>query len=530
VPATLDRFAQVLRDYQEDAVAFAAERVLTRALNENGLPRTLFSSPTGTGKGTIELALLRELRCGHGIDAVILTPSLGILRGFLERCGATPDELEQSEDKLAAMGEAIGVHTPIRYRNQVLKGERTSADVFICDEAHHQTDHGEVSGLLFTISPESIWVGYSATVYRGTPKGTRDLRAAWGEPYCVLTIPEAIRRGFCALPRMRVQPLTDDDRIEVRNGQFVAAAVDKEVGSRVRETALVAYREWQGPSKGKGQPTPTCLVVPSTDVAHLVVDVTRTSPVPFLFIGQHSTSEHRMRAFEECRAGRAIMVVIKVLAEGVDTPWLRAMVDASPTLSPVEWTQRVGRIMRPGAERPRYVCTCRNLERHAYVMEGAIPRQVVADAQQAFPEPTNRSAMRAFGLESLKKFKQIDVPLKGGLRSHAWVLFSVDEETAKETQYVAILHPTKAETIVASRQNVVEADGTRGYGHWEKCEVPEDLVGFATAPFRKGCSDKQKQWWRTDAGNYGLDPGAADTITARQFFVLPALKQLGVKL
>lgn len=530
MPATLDRFDQVLRDYQEETVAFAVDQVVGKVPNENGLPRTLFQAPTGTGKGTIELALLKELRLGRGIDAAILTPSLGILRGFLERCGATPEELEQGEDKLAAMGEAIGIHTPIRYRNQVLKGTRTSADVFICDEAHHQTDSGEVSGLLFAISPEATWVGFSATTYRGTPRGTRELLAAWGEPYRILSIPDAVRRGFCSLPRMRVQPLTDDDRIEVRNGQFVAASVDKEIGSRIRETALVAYREWQGPSKGKGQPTPTCLVVPSTDVAWLVTDVTRTSPVPYLFLGQHSTSADRMRAFEECRAGRAILVVIKVLSEGVDTPWLRAMVDASPTLSPVEWTQRVGRIMRPGTERPRYVCTCRNLERHAYVMEGAIPRQVVAEAQQAFPEPTNRAAHRAFGLESLKKFKQIDVPLMGGLRSHAWVLYSVDEETAKETQYVAILHPTKAETITARRQNVVEADGTRGYGHWEKCDVPDDLVGFATAPFRKGCSDKQKQWWRTDAANYGLDPGAADSITARQFFVLPALKQLGVRL
>lgn len=517
---SLDRFSQQLRPYQADCVSFAHERAI-------GHPggRTLFVSPTGTGKGTIELALLKQLRA-DGHDAIILTPSIEILRGFLERCGASEDELDSCEDKLAALGESIGVHTPVRYRNQVLKGERQTADIFIVDEAHHQTEQGEISGLLFTLAPEGTWIGFTATGYRGTPKGTRELREAWGEPYIVLTVPEAIEQGCAMMPEMQVVPLVDDDKIVVRNGQFVVSATDKVVGDRIEQIIMLAVRETLGGDGG--YPRPTVVVMPSTDSARGLVAQAELmqTPVRFHFIGQHVPVKERKALYEECRNKQAVLVVINVLGEGVDLPWLRSMIDASPTLSPVVWMQRIGRIMRPNEITPRYLCVCRNLERHAYLMQGAIPAMYIAQAQQAFEKPSNRSIMRVFGLEALKKFKQIDVPCANGVRSSMWVLYSI--EGGQQFEYVAIVHPTKPETIVARRTNMIGADGTRIYAKWERCEVPQsdDFAGFSTVPFKNKCSDPQKRWWSRSARKYGLDPDAVDKLTARQFFALPVLSQL----
>lgn len=512
--ASLSAFRQDLRQYQRAAVDHA------KALLDLGEARAMFSAPTGTGKGTIELALIRELR-EAGREALILTPALDVVRGYLERCGASREGLAAcSEDRLAALGEDIGVFTPVRYRNLVMLGERCSAEVFIVDEAHHNTDGGEVSGTLFAIAPEAQWVGFTATPFRGSPNGTRLLREAWGEPWTILTVPEAIELGACALPWFEVRGLVDDDRIEVRNGQFVVASADRHVGSRVSELVQIARAEARG--------APTVLVVPSTDVARLCVENGAEDPdlMPLRFVGHGTSAIERARAFGDARERRAVLVTIAVLREGVDMPWLRTMVDAAPTLSPVTWAQRVGRVMRPGDPRPRYICACRNLERHAYILQGAVPRHSIAAAQQAFDGPSKLSSGRAIGLEALKKFKQVPVPMLGGLWSSAWVLYSSDGD-GRITQYVSILHPEKEGAICARRVNVHEQGGEVDWGKWERCDVPADLVGFSTVPIRNGLSDKQKAFWRKCARGVGLDPSAADNgLTSRQFFVMPVLLQI----
>lgn len=516
MPPSLEKFAQELRDYQQDAVSFALSRVA------QGETRTLIASPTGTGKGTMELALLRELRLVEGRESLILTPSIDILRGFLERCGATPKELQASENKLAAMGEECGIMTPVRYRNQILKG-RPMADVFICDESHHYTDQVETYGLLFTLGPEATWIGFTATPFRGTPKGTLELHAAWGEPWTILDIPEAIALGCCQLPRMRVVPLIDDDQIAVRNGQFIVKEVDKSASSRIIELIQLAREEVKR--------APTCLVVPSTDTAQLIEDHSSTSMsgVSCVFVGQHSTAADRAEAYERARKQKAVLVAIQILGEGVDFPWLRTLIDASPTLSPVVWAQRVGRIMRPGDIEPRYLCVCRNLERHAYLMQGAIPATWIGQAQEAFEKPSERAIVRAFGLESLRKFKQIEVPCRSRVRAGMWVVYSVDEKTGVKTEYVALVHPGRVDVITAMRQNIRKPDGTWDWGRFKKCDLPADLVGFQTSPYRNSCTTKQKEWWAQPHGGarqYGLDPDAADKLTARQFYALPMLAQI----
>lgn len=533
--ASLDDFRQDLRPYQSDAVAFALDRVLR---DPGPGSRSLFSAPTGSGKGTIEIAILRALR-DAGTEALILTPSLDIARGFLQRCGVPAATLDAAgEAKLAAMAETIGVTTPMRYRNQVLQGIRSSAEVFIADEAHHYSENVETFSLLFTLAPEATWLGFTATPFRGTPRGTIDLHAAWGEPWVILDIPEAVHLGCCQMPRMFVEPLVDDDRIEVRNGQFVADAVNKEVagtkGSRLAELLQLATREARGyGAQGQVAGVPTALVLPSTDTARLAESMAGKEiegTLPCVFIGQHSTPKDRAKAYALARERQAILTVIHVLGEGVDLPWLRAMVDAAPTLSPVVWAQRVGRIMRPEPEPPRYLCVCRNLERHAYLMQGAIPAAYVAQAQQAFDKPSERAVSRAFGLEALRKFKQVAVPCRNGITAGLWVVYSVDPTDGRTTQYAGIAHPCKPDVLYAHRTNLKKDDGTTDWGKWKKLDqLPADLIGFASVPFRSSCSQPQKDWWahpQRGARRYGLDPDVADKLTSRQFFVLPILAQL----
>lgn len=529
----LSLWTQTLRDYQEDCLADAAEFVQECWDGKHEVRRRLYAAPTGTGKGTTEIGLLKGL-VDQGVDAWILTPSLEVLRGFLERCGLDREALsETSAEKLAELGERIRCTTPTRFRNRVLDGAYTSPEVVIYDEVHHAVWDNEVSGTLFAVAPEAVWLGFTATPYRGTPKGTQQLREAWGEPVLVFTIPEAVAAGYQSLPRFEVVGLVDDDRISVKGGEFNVRGSSKVVGSRLKDLAALIEDRVRGlpADAAAGDTVPTAVTVPSRAVAGDLVEALDALGVPARMVIQQTKAKDRARAYEECRQGLSVLVSVKVLVEGVDMPWLRRLIDARPTMSPVAWVQQIGRIMRPGPTRPEYICVCRNLERHAYLLGGAVPREAVAQAQEEFEAPSKRTGARSIGLESLKRFKAIKLPLAGGGHGTMNALYSVNSDTGQVTEFVALLDPCQPEPLCARRTNVRQLVGegddakweTKQYGKWEVCDLPTELEGFASSKWRTTATKKQKQWWERAAARHGLDPGAAEKLTGRQFQALPVL-------
>jgi hypothetical protein len=275
--------------------------------------------------------------------------------------------------------------------------------------------------------------------------------------------------------------------------------------------------------------TPTCISVPSSEVAGALVEALDRRGIEAHWVSQDTPAVLRARAYDRARGHGAVIVSIKVLAEGVDLPWLRRLVDARPTMSPVAWVQQLGRVMRPGPQRPHYVCVCRNLERHAYLLSGAVPREAFALAQAAFGAPSKRGGVRALGLEALRDFKAIELPLAGGATGYMYMLYTADRERGITTEYVAILDPTHEEPIVASRQNVLRPGEPAKWGVYAACAVPLDLDGFATSGHRGECSPAQVDWWQRSAERHGLDPGAARAgLSRRAFAALPVLSALRV--
>ena len=493
-----------------------------------------FTLTHNSGKGTTQLQILATLREG-GLDAVVTTPSQEVLRGFLQRCGAPAVWLaEASEDAINEAGEAIHVWTPTRLRNRVLDGRMPSPTVVLVDEAHHAVDGNVVSGDLFAVSPSAVWLGYTATPFRGNAAGTAALRADWGEPYEILSWPEALALGCVSLPKITMLPLVDDDEITVRGGEFVTKAASEAVLSRVEALAAALARYYVTPDAPAVLDRPTCVTVPSTEVVGQLVEALDRRGLSAYAITQATPAVQRALAYEACRSRRAVLVQIKVIGEGVDLPWLRRLVDASPTLSPVAWAQRVGRVTRPvpaGEAPPEYVCACRNLERHAYVLQGALPRATVAAAQAAFPTPSKRAAARSIGLESLGRLKPIELPLAGGVRGHMFALYS-SEGNGITHEWAVLCDPVHDQPIVATRTNVCEAGEERKWGRWVRATLPPDFVGYGASPFRGKISDKQRAWWQRDAAKRGLDdsPAVLTDLTMRQFAALAVLSDLRTNL
>src|SRR5262249_6867551 len=134
----------------------------------------------------------------------------------------------------------------------------------------------------------------------------------------------------------------------------------------------------------------------------------------------------RRLAFKATEACVAALLHINIVTEGVDLK-LRRLVDASPTMSPVKWVQQFGRITRPVAEgerAPEYVCTNRNVLRHAYALEGAVPVAAVVEAEKVFPR-SERAHVRALGLEAIGRFKPTQLKLTNGSTAHFYSLSCV---------------------------------------------------------------------------------------------------------
>ena len=523
-----------LRDYQQlcvgDALAFFDE--VAKADEEGRVMagverRRAYAAPTGTGKTLTATAILLALRAG-GADAWVVTPSLEIARGFLRAQGVADADMPTGDEALFDLAEKHHVSTPTRMRNRVADGRKEVPDAWIVDELHHAIEGNEVSGCNFNMAPASVWIGFTATPYRGTPAGTQALREAWGEPILLLTYPEAVAQGACVVPTVEVVPLLDDDLVQVRGGEFVDKSASKEVVSRVEALAsLVASYATPAVIARRYFDLPTLVAVPSTECVGALVEALDRLGVDAIPVTQSTTGEARLCAFEECRQRRAVIVQIKVVSEGVDLPWLGRLVDARPMVSPVAWLQQLGRLTRPGHGIKHYVCTNRNLERHAYLLQGAIPRSAVGAAQAAFKGPSKRGPGRIVGLEALGRLKPIELPLANGVKS---TMFSVQRVVGTTREQFAILHdPCSDEPLVARREDVVTPGEEVQWGKWSRAAMPTDFDGFATSHRRGAASDKQLEVWRKHARRLGLDRDA-EKLQGRQIDALFMLLQLGASL
>ena len=485
-----------LRIYQELFVEHARSVLLAGGSR-------LYTSPTGTGKSVMEIALQDRL-LAEGANPWLITPRLEIIEGILEKRGLETKEL--SEARLVDLAIQYRTSTPIRFRNALLAGEILPPSHLIIDEGHHTlaTTYQEI--LCLCGGCPAVLV--TATGYRGTPAGTADLRRQWGEPIEVLSLPEAVENGWLSFPTVRLEPLLDDDQVEISNGEFVVSQLEHAVADTF-DRVVELCPAWD---------RPTMFALPGRESARLLHERFGGRTV---YVDGDTSREDRRDAFRACVACEKGLVQIGVVSEGVDLP-IRRLIDLAPAMSPVKWMQQLGRITRPvgpGEAPPEYVCTNRNLLRHAYLLHGVLPPAIVREHQQAFGLG-KRAGVRVVGLEGLGRFAGAELPLADGSTGLMYCVSAV--EGANVTEYACLVSPGDPEPIWATKRNVRHEEGT-AYGRWIACEAPEGLQGFSSVP-PKQMSDKQKAWWKRSASRHGLDGDAVPT--RKSFAALPVLSDL----
>lgn len=489
----------------------------------------LFTSPTGTGKSLMELMYL-----SLDSESLLITPRLEIIAGMLDKLGRYVDEC--TDEQLTDLGMLYGIYTPIRFRNILADGRLPwYPSCLIIDEAHHSSadSYKDISMYLNGVPT----IGLTATGYRGTAKSTQDFYKQWNDTVnVVLDLKTAIENGYCSLPNVELWPLVDDDIISLSNGEFKVKAADEVIFDRIK--ALVERCKRFYDPRQRLWDRPTMFSVPSSDTAAELTNALKLAGLPAEKVTQETPRLKRSSIFESVIHQSIALVQIDVVSEGVDLP-IRRLIDIRPTMSPVRWVQQIGRIMRPvsiGEQLPEYICCCRNLERHCYLMEGLFPDSKVKEAQEMFDDETHtieqfkqrfskRSGTRAIGLEGLGKFTITPVQLLNGLTVFTYNLVHMKDYI--RTEYFVIVHPNNPDPVIGEKVSTSDPE-TREmkWGKWRLIESMPELKGCNTVKVQDNLTDKQQTMWSKYAEGFGLNPHLI--INTRQFQALPFLMNTGL--
>lgn len=502
--------------------------------------RHLLVAPTGSGKTSVGCGIYKAAP----ETTLILVPTDEIGDGWAKNLGMPQDKTKREKRNLITYKRALTLLASGKL-------DPTTITRVIQDEAHHldNTNIG-IDEFLGGINK----TGLTATKYRGNPVETKKLLEYYNyNVHQLITIVEAAKRGVISIPKFEVVPLINDDIISVKQGQFVAAEVDRAVSDKIEDLEnLIKSRYWTG------QRYTRPIMLTFNSVASCKEAYDRFGIPCQMVIGE--TTE-RQETFDRVIACETLLIQVSVVGEGVDLP-IRVLIDAAPTVSPVRWMQRVGRITRPirgnlGCQNcqgssgywspdilkcpkclrsldlpeppPEYVCTNHNLLRHGYLFEGMVPAGVFKDYKKKWPnwEPNTRNAARVIGdIKSLGRFRPAEVPLSDGTSAMG---FCLDDPTGRGHQYAALMHPATDKMIVARRDWQLDTEGNRDYNKpckWVSVPDLPDLTGYSSVPAGP-LTPAQAAWWERSADTVGLDRNSMPSNRAFQF--LPILLNLRLK-
>ena len=482
-------------------------------------PPTCIVAPTGAGKGVIEAAALERLP-----GLIVTTPSQPIATSIAVKLTGDDGLTLLSDGQQQRACEKLRIFTDMRAKNLAARGSLSWATGLLRDEAHHGTnDTHESLGDLLPV-PHA---GCTATPYRGTPAGTKALHAMYpGGIVFALRLEAAVARGYVSLPSFRTLPLLDDEQIDVKGGEFVVKSVESAVRSRVGQLVEV-LREGFDERRGVFRRA-TTVVLGSVGAVELVAEAMRQGGLPCEAVT--AATKNRERVFARVVTGEAVLLQIRAVGEGVDLP-LRVMYDLSPTMSPVLWMQRVGRIMRKSAdESPIYYACCHNLMRHGYLFEGLIPRSAFAEARNVWGEefePSRRTMTRALGNTGFGRFLPAEVRLRDGGVAFLYALRTGDGLAS----YAALLLPHlpnpiyfgRADVLTGQKKTFTTAAGVevsydeKKQGRWRMLDSLPDLESCSSYP-QDAVFPWMQEKWAAEAGKRGLDATVPPTRKTYQLF------------
>lgn len=335
-----------LRPYQAEAVQALRLALVRKVL------RLMVSSPTGSGKTEIGMALVKGARAKHRRVAFLCN------RVHL---------VDQTSRRFAKAGISHGViqgsNTTRVYEAVLVASVQTVAkrglpevDVILIDEAHTVAGSADYRALIIEAAKRNVPViGLSATPYaKGLGKHYDELGGAlFQEMIVAATIPELIAGGY--LVDCDVYAPSEPDMTGIKQARNAAGETDytdADVGRAVDKPELVGdiVQHWQRLAAG----TPT--VCFAANIAHSkhIVESFLAAGVTAEHIDCYTHEDERRAILGRIESGETLVVSnVGILAEGWDFPACRTLILARPTRSLIRYIQMAGRVLRPHASKVR---------------------------------------------------------------------------------------------------------------------------------------------------------------------------------
>lgn len=475
-----------LRPYQQLEIVKALEWLQASPLGS----RRIAAAPTGTGKGLIQVTLLRLLN-RSGVKCALLSPSVEIIKGLMRHFpDCDPDKVE--------------IFTPVKFMNS----NPTDYQCLIVDECHEWIPDNVIPSKLERLLPGCRWLGYTATPYRGTYTGTYALQQYWGPINEIINLRQAAGNGYFSMPQFEIVPLVDDDDIPTQGEEFINRDLNEFClqQNRLESTAKLIDQLYSSGST----------IVVSV-ASRLMGDALEAKcKAPCTYIGQDTPRRRRDEIYEQSRINRLPILQLGVLYRGVDLPWLDTLVDAQPTLSATRWMQTIGRITRPYQNRDKLVvCTNRNFERHGWLLSGEITKAKFLELSTTFPtksERVHKDLSRWLGFEKARK--SWSLVAKDGTE-YLWYRFLYSESEKQMIHLGLIAQPSNRTCLWAKRTMTAYAGGWR-YSPWVSCPPPSEGVKGLRSADDKPPSPKQIRLWESMQRSLGIvgTPTSGEQITA----------------
>jgi len=526
-----------MRGYQEAILKLIGDFFKIPA---NKYSKLAISSPTGTGKGIMQLMFrLLLLKMSKDIKVHLITTRLSIIINYLKSLDY--DVAAMSAAEMRREAKKLDIYTYGSYRNLLVDEKLAPPNVLLVDECHHLMPNNILTDDIMYFMSETKIVGFTATFQRATAKATKRLHDSFDKHLQAISIPDARKQGFWKVPNIITKGLIDDDVMKVSKGKFEIRSVEAEF----KKLGIGLFSEVIGTVKKYQKITnfaPCIVEVPSVEIAQNLVTFAQGQDLESAMITHKTPDNERYETLDRLERGEVVLFQVSIVSEGFDLPDLAVYIDLKPKNSVVDFMQSFGRITRPSTKYKEkyYICFNRNISRHAYNFEGEILPNVIKEAQDAFDTPPKRQGGRVFGFEKMGKFKPIPFTRKDGIIGSYYLIQAM--EGLKSEKWAVILDPTRKEPLVAKRTDIRTGETktmTRGgqtfevpcinYGKWEKAEVPsEQFAGYKTDSRKQKMSEAQKRWWGRTSESKGLCSSYEPN--ARQFQIMPLLNDLNLNI
>ena len=340
----------ILRPYQIEAINAARQAM------KSGKKAVLLVAFCGAGKTVMAAEVIRS--------AVSLGSRTLFLAHRRELIRQTQDKLRSFgvEPGIIMAGERMDLARPCQVASiQTLAQRRdvlTDVDLVFFDEAHHAAAKSYQD--IVKMFPKSRVIGLTATPWRTDGKGLSDIF----DSHCLVATPAQLRDGgwLCPVGGWEFRAV-DTTGAKVQGGDFVQSSMSDAAQDKKLLGSIVG--EYVARAKGK-RAVCFCVSVAASEATALAF---REAGVAAEHLDGETPKDERDAILDRLRSGETHVVCnCAVLTEGTDIPSIEVCILAAPTLSPVLYLQRVGRVLRPapGKEKAIIHDHCKALATHGH--------------------------------------------------------------------------------------------------------------------------------------------------------------------